>query len=94
MGNKELRELQTLIAHEKSVLTSHDKLSQDTGKAATALTAWGNSEGQDLSDVLTKAGDMLGLLVSRLCVLLGMVPASEGGRMTSQLASELTLGSR
>lgn len=64
MGNRELRELQTLINEEKSVLTAHDKLSTDTGKAATALAAWGNSEGQDLSDVLTKAGDMLGLLVS------------------------------
>ena len=64
MGNRELRELQTLINEEKTVLIAHDKLSTDTQRAASALSAWGNSEGQDLSDVLTKAGDMLGLLVS------------------------------
>lgn len=64
MGNKDLRLLQTLINEEKSILTMHERLANDTSKGANALAAWGNSEGQDLSDVLTKAGEMLGLLVS------------------------------
>jgi len=68
MGNKDLRSLQTLINEEKGVLTAHDRLANETSKASTALAAWGNSEGQDLSDVLTKAGEMLGLLVSYIRV--------------------------
>lgn len=78
MGNKDLRLLQTLINDEKSVLTSHDRLAKDTSAASTSLAAWGNSEGQDLSDVLTKAGEMLGLLVSLQSR--GNLDSTAGGR--------------
>lgn len=62
LGNPDLKLLQSLITDEKAVLAQHDRLAQDTTKAATALAAWGESEGDDLADVSSRASDLLACL--------------------------------
>ncbi|KAJ2927319.1 hypothetical protein H1R20_g9775, partial [Candolleomyces eurysporus] len=47
-GNKDLRFLQDLITAEKTVIIALQKLSADYSKAAEALRAWGQAEGDDL----------------------------------------------
>lgn len=64
LGNKDLRLLQTLIAEEKSVLQSSTRVSADIHRSASALSAWGASEGADLEDVCSKAADMLSLVAN------------------------------
>ncbi|KAG1780057.1 hypothetical protein EV702DRAFT_1084541 [Suillus placidus] len=49
IGNEELRPLQNLIAAEKTVLASLQRLSSDFSKAADAMRTWAISEGDDLS---------------------------------------------
>lgn len=42
VGNKDLRLLQALITDEKAVRNAHERLGQDTNRAASALSAWGD----------------------------------------------------
>ncbi|EAU86643.2 hypothetical protein CC1G_07301 [Coprinopsis cinerea okayama7 len=58
-GNADLRPLQDLITLEKSVLISLQKLSSDYTKAADALKIWGQTEGDDLGNILTASGNLL-----------------------------------
>ncbi|KAG6334280.1 hypothetical protein ID866_4808 [Astraeus odoratus] len=58
-SSSELRQLQDLITAEKSVLLSLQKLSTDLAKASEALRAWGEGEGDDLSDVLMASATVL-----------------------------------
>lgn len=59
VGNEELRPLQDLIAAEKMVLASLQRLSSDFSKAADAMRTWANSEGDDLSDILNSSRTLL-----------------------------------
>jgi hypothetical protein len=59
IGNEELRPLQDLIAAEKMVLASLQKLSSDFSKAADAMRTWAISEGDDLSDILSSSKTLL-----------------------------------
>ncbi|KAG1732898.1 uncharacterized protein EDB91DRAFT_1150932 [Suillus paluster] len=59
IGNEELRPLQDLIAAEKTVLTSLQRLSSDFSKAADAMRTWAVSEGDDLSDILSSSRTLL-----------------------------------
>lgn len=59
IGNEELRPLQDLIAAEKSVLASLQRLSSDFSKAADAMKTWAISEGDDLSDILNSSRALL-----------------------------------
>ncbi|KAG2050437.1 hypothetical protein BDR06DRAFT_960247 [Suillus hirtellus] len=59
IGNEELRPLQDLIAAEKSVLASLQRLSSDFSKAADAMKTWAISEGDDLSDILSSSRALL-----------------------------------
>ncbi|KAG6334281.1 hypothetical protein ID866_4809 [Astraeus odoratus] len=58
-ANPDLRQLQDLITAEKSVLVSLQRLSNDLSKASEALRAWGQVEGDDLSDILTASTTIL-----------------------------------
>ncbi|KAK0199702.1 hypothetical protein DFS33DRAFT_1388008 [Desarmillaria ectypa] len=51
-GHSDIRPLQDLITAEKAVLISLQRLSVDLTKAAEALHAWGEGEGEDLGDTL------------------------------------------
>lgn len=59
IGNEELRPLQDLIAAEKTVLASLQRLSSDFSKAADAMRTWAISEGDDLSDILNSSRTLL-----------------------------------
>ncbi|OJA12723.1 hypothetical protein AZE42_02882 [Rhizopogon vesiculosus] len=59
IGNEELRPLQDLIAAEKVVLASLQKLSADFAKAADAMRAWALSEGDAISDILSSSRTLL-----------------------------------
>ncbi|KAG0704015.1 hypothetical protein DFH29DRAFT_849617 [Suillus ampliporus] len=59
IGKEELRPLQDLIAAEKTVLTSLQRLSSDFSKAADAMRTWAISEGDDLSDILSSSRTLL-----------------------------------
>ncbi|KAJ8585153.1 hypothetical protein M405DRAFT_883957 [Rhizopogon salebrosus TDB-379] len=59
IGNEELRPLQDLIAAEKLVLASLQKLSSDFAKAADAMRTWALSEGDDISDILGSSRTLL-----------------------------------
>lgn len=59
IGNEELRPLQDLIAAEKTVLASLQRLSSDFSKAADAMRTWAISEGDDLSDILSSSRTLL-----------------------------------
>lgn len=59
IGNEELRPLQDLIAAEKTVLASLQRLSLDFAKAADAMRTWAISEEDDLSDILSSSRTLL-----------------------------------
>jgi hypothetical protein len=54
--------LQNLIIEEKTVIGDFDRLSASNTKDAAALAAWGEAEGDDLSDVLSQTRSMLDCL--------------------------------
>lgn len=56
MGNKDIKQLADVISTEKNIAVSTGRLSNDTRKAAEALREYGNSEGDDLADILPKVG--------------------------------------
>ncbi|KAH9852575.1 hypothetical protein C2E23DRAFT_730613 [Lenzites betulinus] len=58
-AKQDLRALQDLITAEKSILNSLQKLSTDFLRASEALKAWGQGEGEDLTDTLGASTTLL-----------------------------------
>ncbi|KAF5339719.1 hypothetical protein D9611_009081 [Ephemerocybe angulata] len=58
-GNQDLRPLQDLITSEKTVIIALQKLSTDYSKAAETLRTWGQTEGDDLGDILSASTTLL-----------------------------------
>ncbi|KAE8211900.1 hypothetical protein CF327_g4397 [Tilletia walkeri] len=54
LGNRDLKQLQSVINTEKDFVKSHTRTGSDFKDTADALKAWGESEGEDLSDVMGK----------------------------------------
>lgn len=79
-GNQDLRPLQDLIAAEKAVLISLQKLSVDYSKASEALRTWGLNEGDDLGDILSASTSILNHFSSALSQY-----AAHGHSMREQL---------
>ncbi|KAK8854570.1 hypothetical protein IAR55_003309 [Kwoniella newhampshirensis] len=67
-GNKDVRALQDIIASEKGVLQTAEKLAIETQKAASCLPAYGIQEGPDMQDILTQSSTLLGQLTTALNV--------------------------
>ncbi|KAJ2912815.1 hypothetical protein MD484_g7595, partial [Candolleomyces efflorescens] len=65
-GNQDLRPLQDLITAEKTVIIALQKLGSDYSKAAEALRAWGQAEGDDLGDILNASTALLAQFSSAL----------------------------
>lgn len=54
LGPKDLRLLSDVLSSEKRLMETTTKLATDRTKSSRDLREWGNAEGQDLGDVLTK----------------------------------------
>ncbi|KAI5481694.1 hypothetical protein MNV49_002920 [Pseudohyphozyma bogoriensis] len=54
MGPKDIKPLADLISAEKRAVEAVQRMSTERTKASFALREWGNAEGNDLGDVLTK----------------------------------------
>lgn len=59
LGNRDLRSLQEIINTEKAFIKSNAASGQSWHANAEALKAWGDGEGDDLSDVLSKMSLLL-----------------------------------
>ncbi|KDN53145.1 hypothetical protein K437DRAFT_271928 [Tilletiaria anomala UBC 951] len=54
MGNSDLKSLQAVITSEKEFMKNNSKTGADFGKNVEAIKNWGNEQGEDLRDVLSK----------------------------------------
>ncbi|GAA5868426.1 hypothetical protein JCM1840_006992 [Sporobolomyces johnsonii] len=58
LGPRDIKGLQDLISTEKRAVDTTQRLSVERTKASNALRDWGNGEGEDLGDVLTKVSQL------------------------------------
>ncbi|GAA5930646.1 hypothetical protein JCM1841_006826 [Sporobolomyces salmonicolor] len=58
LGPRDIKSLQDLISTEKRAVDTTQRLSVERIKASNALRDWGNGEGEDLGDVLTKVSQL------------------------------------